>query len=84
MPYVWYVAEMKKTTVYLDDADDQRLARVARRRGRSRAELIREAVARLLREEGIEASPQFALGSSTHRDTSSRVDEALAEEGFGR
>jgi len=36
---------MKRTTVYLDDRTDLELARLARQQGRSKAELIREALA---------------------------------------
>jgi predicted transcriptional regulator len=36
---------MRKTSVYLDDAQAMRLARLAREEGRSQAEILREAVA---------------------------------------
>ena len=35
---------MRKTSVYLDDAQAERLARLAREEGRSQAEVLREAV----------------------------------------
>jgi predicted transcriptional regulator len=36
---------MRKTSVYLDDAQAMRLARLAREEGRSQADILREAVA---------------------------------------
>jgi predicted DNA-binding protein len=36
---------MRKTSVYLDDEQAERLARLARQEGRSQAEILREAVA---------------------------------------
>lgn len=39
------VEQIQKTTVYLDAADCRRLKAVARARGRTPAELVREAVA---------------------------------------
>jgi predicted DNA-binding protein len=35
---------MRKTSVYLDDEQAERLARLARQEGRSQAEILREAV----------------------------------------
>lgn len=48
---------MKKTSVYLPDALKQRLAEVARRTGRSEAQLIRQAVERLVAIEPSAAAP---------------------------
>ena len=39
---------MRKTTVYLDDSQAERLGRLASASGRSQAELIREGVERVL------------------------------------
>jgi predicted DNA-binding protein len=36
---------MRKTSVYLDDAQAERLARLAREEGRPQAEILREAIA---------------------------------------
>jgi predicted DNA-binding protein len=36
---------MRKTSVYLDDAQAERLARLAHQEGRSQAEILREAIA---------------------------------------
>jgi predicted DNA-binding protein len=46
MPYVMPDTElMRKTSVYLGEAQAERLARLARQEGRSQAEILREAVA---------------------------------------
>lgn len=75
---------MRKTTIYLDDADDLLLRQAAARRGSSRTDLIREAIRRLLSAETAQTRRPRPLGRSGHRDTSRRVDEILAAEGFGR
>lgn len=41
---------MRKTTVYLDDSQAERLGRIAASSGRSQAELIREGIDRVLEE----------------------------------
>jgi len=47
VPYVMpYTAGMRKTSVYLDDEQVERLARISRSEGRPRAEIIREAIAK--------------------------------------
>lgn len=74
---------MRKTTIYLDDADDLLLTQAAVRRGSSRTELIREAVRRMLTVETAPPRRPRPLGASEHSDTSRRVDEILAE-GFGQ
>jgi predicted DNA-binding protein len=47
VPYILpYTAEMmRKTSVYLEEQQAERLARLARQEGRSQAEILREAVA---------------------------------------
>ena len=42
MPYTAYV--MRKTSIYLDDEQADRLARLARVEGRPQAEIVREAI----------------------------------------
>lgn len=74
---------MRKTTIYLDAADDALLRQAAARRGSTRSELIREAIRRLLRAETPADRRPRPLGRSGHSDTSQRVDELL-EDGFGR
>ena len=74
---------MKKTTIYLDDADAARLREATARRGWSRSDLIREAVRALLSDETALPRRPRPLGRSGHHDTSARVDDLLAA-GFGR
>lgn len=74
---------VKKTTIYLDDADELMLRQAAARRGSSRTDLIREAIRRLLDNEATPTRRPRPLGRSGHSDTSRRVDDILAE-GFGR
>jgi Arc/MetJ-type ribon-helix-helix transcriptional regulator len=74
---------VKKTTIYLDDADDARLGEAAARRGWSRSDLIREAIRQLLSDETALPRRPRPLGRSGHHDTSERVDDRLAD-GFGR
>lgn len=73
---------VKKTTIYLDDAADSRLIEISRRRGRSRAALIRDAVERLIADDDRPPRRPRSLGASGHSDTAERADEVLAE-GFG-
>jgi hypothetical protein len=74
---------MRKTSVYLDADQAERLARLARQQGRSQAEILREAVA------SYEPKPSedrgFALSGSGQGDGSSVADLPEEEllEGFG-
>jgi len=74
---------MRKTSVYLDADQAERLARLARQQGRSQAEVLREAVA------SYEPKPSedrdFALSGSGQGDGSSVADLPEEEllEGFG-
>jgi plasmid stability protein len=71
---------MKKSTVYLPDDLKAALERAAAARGRSEADLIREAVRELTR--NLEPPrPRLPLFSSDDPTLAERVDEAL--EGFG-
>jgi Arc/MetJ-type ribon-helix-helix transcriptional regulator len=71
---------MKKTTVYLPEDLKSALGRVAAERGKSEAELIREAVRDLIRnsEAPRPRLPLFASGDPTLAE---RVEEELR--GFG-
>jgi len=82
VPYVGYPGVVKKTTIYLDDADELLLRREAARRGSSRTDLIREAIRRMLSDEGGAQRRPRPLGGSGHTDTARKVDEILAD-GFG-
>jgi hypothetical protein len=75
---------VRKTTIYLDDADDLLLTQAAERRGTSRTDLIREAIRRLLNAEASSRKPHMPLGHSRKGDAARRVDEVLGELGFGQ
>lgn len=71
---------MQKTTIYLPEDLKGKLARVASTRGISEAQLIRDALSKLVESETVPQLriPLFASGDTTLAE---RVDEAL--EGFG-
>jgi Arc/MetJ-type ribon-helix-helix transcriptional regulator len=71
---------MKKTTVYLPEDLKSALGRIAAQRGRSEAELIREAVRDLIRD-SEPPRPRLPLFSSDDPTLAERLDEELA--GFG-
>ncbi|MCL2770407.1 MAG: ribbon-helix-helix domain-containing protein [Solirubrobacterales bacterium] len=75
---------MRKTSVYLDEEQARRLARIAREEGRSQAEVLREAVAGY--QSRAAQDRNFALAGSGHGDGSSVAD--LSEKdllaGFGK
>lgn len=74
---------MKKTSLYLDDADLARLRRLAAREGRSQAEIVRAAIAAY--ESQQRAHRSFALTGSWEGDGTSVADIAEDEllRGFG-
>jgi Arc/MetJ-type ribon-helix-helix transcriptional regulator len=72
---------MEKTTVYLPRELKRALARLARQRRCSEAELLREAVARLT-EQADAPMPKLPLFRSTGPSIAVDVDRAL--EGFGQ
>lgn len=71
---------MIKTTVYLPASLKRRLAALARRLGRSEAQLVRDAVERLVEQERG-PRPRLPLFSSGDPTLAERVDEESA--GFG-
>lgn len=73
---------VERTTVYLDEATKKLLKAAARRRHITEAEIIREALALHLRPRR-QGNPR-AVGRSTDQGVAQRIDEALAELGFGR
>ena len=77
-----YGMSMTRTTVYLDQDAKRRLAAAARRRHRSEAELIREAIDTLLLAEPVRPKPRLPLFTGVDHTLADRVDEILAE-GFG-
>lgn len=83
--YPTYMA-MRKTSVYLDDAHVQRLARLSRQEGRSQADILREAI------DAYEPAPSrdrdFALAEGFKRvDCDPRPISRIADDellqGFG-
>jgi hypothetical protein len=72
---------MMKTTVYLPPALKRGLAKLAKQRRCSEAELLREAVSRLTNEADVPA-PRLPLFRATGPSIAEDVDRAL--EGFGR
>ncbi len=75
---------VKQTTIYLPDDLKKRLELVARQERRTEAAIVREALADALDRRGVSPTvPLFAegWGDSTLAE---RVDESLAETGFGK
>lgn len=83
LPYALYFSIVRKTSVYLDDDQAQRLARLAREEGRSQAEVLREAVATYQPKPSQDRN--FALAGSGRGDGSSIADIPEEEllKGFG-
>jgi hypothetical protein len=74
---------MKRTTVMLPEEVDDLLRHEAERKGMTMSQLTREAIEEYL---GIRPRRKFlsaGAGSSGGQNLASRVDEVLAEEGFG-
>jgi predicted transcriptional regulator len=88
MPYVmpYTVSTMRKTSVYLDDALAERLARLAEQLGRSQAEIVREAIAAFgtprASDRNFELAAGFRRVDGDARAVSAIPDEELLE-GFG-
>jgi hypothetical protein len=78
---------MRKTSVYLDDQQAERLARLARQEGRSQAEILREAITTYeppaSRDRCFEVAAGFPRIDGDPRPISRIPDEELLE-GFGR
>lgn len=77
---VWlpYMANLVKTTVYLDRGAYRRLKALAAERARPVAELIREAVGDFaLRQSHAERPSSIGIGRSGRGDLSERVDDLL-------
>jgi predicted DNA-binding protein len=87
MPYLMpTLGAVRKTSVYLNDEQTERLARLAREEGRSQAEILREAVATY--QPKPSADRNFALAAGFPRiDGDPRPISAIPEEelleGFG-
>jgi predicted transcriptional regulator len=74
---MWYRTSVTKTTVYLDTDVALSLRRMAESQGRSRAELIRDALATYTRKAKRPKLPGVGEFDSGHSDTSERADEIL-------
>lgn len=73
---------MQKSTIYLPPELKKAVKRLARIRGRSEADVIRDALTRMAAEEGARV-PKLPLFRSRGKSIAHRVDEILAG-GFGR
>jgi ribbon-helix-helix CopG family protein len=78
-----YTSRVRKTSVYLDEEQAERLARIAEEEGRPQAEILREAVANYRPRPPQDRN--FALAGSGYGDGSSIADVPEQEllEGFG-
>ena len=80
------LVSMRKTSVYLDDEQAERLARLAHQEGRSQAEILREAVATYeppaSHDRHFEVAAGFPRIDGDSRPISKIPDEELLE-GFG-
>lgn len=78
---------MRKTSVYLDENQARRLARLARQEGRSQAEVLREAVASYEPKPSVDRNFALAAGSFRRIDGDPRpiadIPERELLEGFG-
>lgn len=87
---IWHTEPMEKTTIYLDERTRSGLRALARRSGRSQADLIREALTRMLDERsgppelpGFVAA--FAVGGDAGADKRRLRDQWKRElQGEGR
>jgi predicted DNA-binding protein len=81
-----YTSVVRKTSVYLNEQQAQRLARLARQEGRSQAEILREAVAAYQPASSRDRDFALACGfpriDDDRRPISQISDEELLE-GFG-
>jgi hypothetical protein len=68
----WYPTWVRKTSIYLDDSDVERLRRLAVEEGRSQAEIVRAALSAY--EQARTAPREFALEGAWAGDGSSIAD----------
>jgi hypothetical protein len=73
---------MRRTTIYLDADQEVLLKLEMQRRGRTMADLVREALGEYLGQGAAEAPPGAGAFASGHADTAERAEEGLAESGF--
>jgi hypothetical protein len=75
---------VKKTSIYLDAEQDRALARYAARRGISKAEAIRRAVADIVSEPELRPRIKAIGVIKGPGDISENIERYLAESDFGR
>jgi predicted transcriptional regulator len=73
---------MKKTTVYLQSETDRGLDRLARSRGTSKAEVIRDALEAAVRRAARPRISAIGVGNGPG-DVADNVDRHLEDTGFG-
>lgn len=72
------MSSLSKTTLYLPERDYRTLKALARRQGRSAAELVREAVAEYAQRHGGRRLPRsLGAGRSGRKDLSARAESLL-------
>ncbi len=76
------MAEVKKTSLYLDAELDQALASRAERDGVTKAQLVRDILAAAVKSQK-QPRPQAIGVADGPRDLAANVDRYLAETGFG-
>lgn len=74
---------LKKTSIYLDEELDHRLARRAAEEGVTKAEFIRRSLAGIVQRPGRPKPEAVGFDDDAPRDLSAHVDRYLAESGFG-
>lgn len=77
------MSDLEKTTVYLDAEAYRQLKRLARERGQSAAELVREAVVEYAKRQAVPSAPaSIGAGRSGRSDLSEEAETIL--EGVGQ
>ena len=77
------MSDLEKTTVYLDAEAYRQLKRLARERGQSAAELVREAVVEYVKRHAVPTAPaSIGAGRSGRSDLSEEAETIL--EGVGQ
>lgn len=87
VPYlIWHAGNTVRTTIYLPEPLKERIEAYAARHGSTEAAVLRQAVERLLDDESDRSWVHDLAGighSQDGRSVADRVDEVLAETGFG-
>jgi Ribbon-helix-helix protein, copG family len=75
---------VKRTTIYLEPELEVLLKLETQRRGKSMAELIREALRSYLRQEPVKAPPGAGAFASGRKETATKAEGLLRKLRFGR